>query len=123
MKKTQSYIAAIPIALFIAIESVAILLFGPSTTFWIESAFSLAMLGLVVSALLFGPQTNLKIFGISKILVVGVSFTVQLPLSIRRVRAKDRGASSNSNSQLSASKRCDNHTLRNGRFRIPRVYY
>lgn len=82
MKKTQSYIAAIPIALFIAIESVAILLFGPSTTFWIESAFSLAMLGLVVSALLFGPQTNLKIFGISKILVVGVSFTVQLLLSI-----------------------------------------
>ncbi len=82
MKKTQSYIAAIPIALFIAIESVAILLFGPSTTFWIESAFSLAMLGLVVSALLFGPQTNLKIFGISKILVVGVSFTIQLLLSI-----------------------------------------
>lgn len=82
MKKTQSYIAAIPIALFIAIESVAILLFGPSTTFWIESAFSLAMLGLVVSALLFGPQTNLKIFGISKILVVGVSFTVQLLLII-----------------------------------------
>ena len=82
MRKTQSYIAAIPIALFIAIESVAILLFGPSTTFWIESAFSLAMLGLVVSALLFGPQTNLKIFGISKILVVGVSFTVQLLLSI-----------------------------------------
>lgn len=82
MRKTQSYIAAIPIALFIAIESVAILIFGPSTTFWIESAFSLAMLGLVVSALLFGPQTNLKIFGISKILVVGVSFTVQLLLSI-----------------------------------------
>lgn len=82
MRKSQSYIAAIPIALFIAIESVAILLFGPSTTFWIESAFSLAMLGLVVSALLFGPQTNLKIFGISIILVVGVSFTVQLLLSI-----------------------------------------
>lgn len=44
MKNTQAYIAAIPVALFIAIESVTILLFGPSTTFWIESAFSLVML-------------------------------------------------------------------------------
>lgn len=53
MKNTQAYIAAIPVALFIAIESVTILLFGPSTTFWIESAFSLVMLALVVSTLLF----------------------------------------------------------------------
>lgn len=82
MRSTQAYIAAIPVALFIAIESVAILLFGPSTTFWIESAFSLVSLALVVSALLFGPQTNLKIFGISKILVICVSFAVQLLLSI-----------------------------------------
>lgn len=82
MKNAQAHIAAIPVALFVAIECVAILLFGPSTTFWIESAFSLAMLGLVVSALLFGPQTNLEIFGISKILVIGVSFAVQLLLSI-----------------------------------------
>lgn len=29
MKNTQAYIAAIPVALFIAIESVTILLFGP----------------------------------------------------------------------------------------------
>ena len=56
MKNTQAYIAAIPVALFIVIESVAVLLFGPSTTFWIESAFSLVMLALVVSTLLFGPQ-------------------------------------------------------------------
>ena len=76
MKNTQAYIAAIPVALFIAIESVTILLFGPSTTFWIESAFSLVMLALVVSTLLFGPQKNLKIFGI------GVSFAVQLLLGI-----------------------------------------
>lgn len=82
MKNTQAYIAAIPVALFIAIESVTILLFGPSTTFWIESAFSLVMLALVVSTLLFGPQKNLKIFGISKILVIGVSFTVQLLLGM-----------------------------------------
>ena len=82
MKNTQAYIAAIPVALFIAIESVTILLFGPSTTFWIESAFSLVMLALVVSTLLFGPQKNLKIFGISKILVIGVSFAVQLLLGI-----------------------------------------
>lgn len=81
MKNTQAYIAATPVALFIVIESVAVLLFGPSTTFWIESAFSLVMLALVVSTLLFGPQKNpllfgpqknLKIFGISKILVIGV---------------------------------------------------
>ena len=82
MKNTQAYIAAIPVALFIVIESVAVLLFGPSTTFWIESAFSLVMLALVVSTLLFGPQKNLKIFGISKILVIGVSFTVQLLLGM-----------------------------------------
>lgn len=82
MKSTQAYIAAIPIALFMAIESVAIILFGPSTTFWIESAFSLVALALVVSALLFGPQTNLKIFGISKTLVIGISFAVQLLLGI-----------------------------------------
>lgn len=50
--------------------------------FWIESAFSLVMLALVVSTLLFGPQKNLKIFGISKILVIGVSFAVQLLLGI-----------------------------------------
>lgn len=91
MKNTQAYIAATPVALFIVIESVAVLLFGPSTTFWIESAFSLVMLALVVSTLLFGPQKNpllfgpqknLKIFGISKILVIGVSFTVQLLLGM-----------------------------------------
>lgn len=82
MKNTQAYIAATPVALFIAIESVTILLFGPSTTFWIESAFSLVILALVVSTLLFGPQKNLKIFGISKILVIGVSFAVQLLLGI-----------------------------------------
>lgn len=91
MKSTQAYIAATPVALFIVIESVAVLLFGPSTTFWIESAFSLVMLALVVSTLLFGPQKNpllfgpqknLKIFGISKILVIGVSFTVQLLLGM-----------------------------------------
>lgn len=82
MKNTQAYIAAIPVALFMVIESVTILLFGPSTTFWIESAFSLVMLALVVSALLFGPQTNLKIFGVSKILVIGVSFAVQLLLNL-----------------------------------------
>ena len=70
MKNTQAYIAAIPVALFIAIESVTILLFGPSTTFWIESAFSLVMLALVVSTLLFGPQKNLKIFGISRYLLL-----------------------------------------------------
>ena len=115
MKNTQAYIAAIPVALFIVIESVAVLLFGPSTTFWIESAFSLVMLALVVSTLLFGPQKNLKIFGISKILVIGVSFTVQLLLGML-------GASSNSNSQFSASKRCDSHALRNRRFRISRIY-
>lgn len=91
MKNTQAYIAATPVALFIVIESVAVLLFGPSTTFWIESAFSLVMLALVVSTLLFGPQKNpllfgpqknLKIFGISKIFVIGVSFTVQLLLGM-----------------------------------------
>lgn len=60
MKNTQAYIAAIPVALFIAIESVTILLFGPSTTFWIESAFSLVMLALVVSTLLFDPKRILR---------------------------------------------------------------
>lgn len=123
MKNTQAYIAAIPVALFIAIESVTILLFGPSTTFWIESAFSLVMLALVVSTLLFGPQKNLKIFGISKILVIGVSFAVQIVARHTRVRVKNRGASSNSNSQFSASKRCDSHALRNRRFRISRIYH
>ena len=41
MKNTQAYVAATPVALFIVIESVAVLLFGPSTTFFGLRAHSL----------------------------------------------------------------------------------
>lgn len=123
MKNTQAYIAAIPVALFIAIESVTILLFGPSTTFWIESAFSLVMLALVVSTLLFGPQKNLKIIWYLKDTCYWRIVCSPIVARHTRVRVKNRGASSNSNSQFSASKRCDSHALRNRRFRISRIYH
>lgn len=80
MKSAQAYIAAIPVALFIAIESVAILLFGPSTTFWIESAFSLVALSLLIAVLLHDPAKKLKLLGISKTVLVGASFAIQLTL-------------------------------------------
>ena len=80
MKNTQAYIAAIPVALFIAIESVTILLFGPSTTFWIESAFSLVALSLLVAVLLHDPAKKLKLLGISKTVLMGASFAIQLTL-------------------------------------------
>lgn len=80
MKSTQAYIAAIPVALFIAIESVAILLFGPSTTFWIESAFSLVALSLLVAVLRHDPAKKLKLLGISKTVLAGASFAIQLAL-------------------------------------------
>ena len=60
MKNTQAYVAATPVALFIVIESVAVLLFGPSTTFWIESAFSLVALSLLVAVLLHDPVKETK---------------------------------------------------------------
>lgn len=80
MKSAQAYIVAIPVALFIAIESVAILLFGPSTTFWIESAFSLVALSLLIAVLLHDPAKKLKLLGISKTVLVGASFAIQLAL-------------------------------------------
>ena len=80
MKNTQAYIAAIPVALFIAIESVTILLFGPSTTFWIESAFSLVALSLLVAVILHDPAKKLKLLGISKTVLMGASFAIQLTL-------------------------------------------
>lgn len=80
MKNTQAYIAAIPVALFVAIESATILLFGPSTTFWIESAFSLVALSLLVAVLLHDPAKKLKLLGISKTVLAGASFVIQLTL-------------------------------------------
>lgn len=82
MKNTQLYIAAIPAVLFITFEIISIFLFGLSIAFWIEAAFSLTILALLVSALLYGSQTNLKLFGISKTFVIGTSFVVQLLLSL-----------------------------------------
>lgn len=37
MKNTQAYVAATPVALFIVIESVAVLLFGPSLPFGLRA--------------------------------------------------------------------------------------
>lgn len=82
MKNTQLYFAAIPAVLFITFEIISIFLFGLSIAFWIEAAFSLTILALLVSALLYGSQTNLKLFGISKTFVIGTSFVVQLLLSL-----------------------------------------
>lgn len=80
MKNTQAYVAATPVSLFIVIESVAVLLFGPSTTFWIESAFSLVALSLLVAVLLHDPVKKLKLLGISKTVLMGASFAIQLTL-------------------------------------------
>lgn len=82
MTKTRAYSAGIPVLLFIAIEITSVILFGSSTAFWAETVFSLAILALLVLTLLHEPQTNLKIFGISKIILIGASFGAQLLLSL-----------------------------------------
>lgn len=90
MKNTQAYVAATPVALFIVIESVAVLLFGPSTTFWIESAFSLVALSLLVAVLLHDPVKKLKLLGISKTVLMGGFICNPADPSSFRSSAKDR---------------------------------
>ena len=82
MTKTRLHGAGIPIVLFIAIEITSVILFGLSPAFWVETVFSLVILVLLVLILLYEPQTNLKIFGVSKTIIIGTTFGIQLLLSL-----------------------------------------
>lgn len=82
MTKTRAYSAGIPVLLFIAIEITSVILFGSSSAFWAETVFSLAILALLVLTLLHESQMDLKIFGVSKTIIIGTTFGIQLLLSL-----------------------------------------
>ena len=82
MSNTRLSVAAIPVITFIGAEVASALLFGTSTTFWMETAFSLATLALLIWSLLWRSKKNLSVLGISNSMILSASFAAQLMLYI-----------------------------------------